>query len=57
MSWLNMLQSHRRRDAAEGTKIASLLPSYMHNTIPEEDLDLGMGCVGSRAPQSLSARP
>lgn len=50
MSWLNMLQSHRRRDAAEGTKIASLLPSYMHNPIPEEALDLGMGCVGSQAP-------
>ncbi|KAM6249473.1 G protein-coupled receptor kinase 6 isoform 2-T2 [Spheniscus humboldti] len=54
VSWLNVLQSHRQRDVVEGTKIASLLPSYMNNTIPEEDFALGMG---SWAPQSISARP
>lgn len=45
MSWLNVLESHRRGDV-EGTKIA-VLPSYMNNTNPEEDLALGMGCLGS----------
>lgn len=54
MSWLNMLQSDRQRDVVEGTKIASLLLSYLNNTIPEEDLALG---TGSWAPQSVSARP
>jgi len=47
VSWLSVLQSHREGDVAEGTKIASLLPSYMNNTILEEDFALGVGCLGS----------
>lgn len=54
VSWLNVLQSHRERAVVEGTEIVSLLPSDVNNTIPKEDLALGMG---SWAPRSISARP
>lgn len=32
---------------AEDPKILNHLPSYMNNTIPEQVLLLGMGCLGS----------
>lgn len=31
MSWLNVLELHRQRDV-EVTRVASLLPSYVHKT-------------------------
>lgn len=37
----------QQRGVVEGTEIASLLLSSMNNTIPEEDLALGMGYGGS----------
>lgn len=46
VSWLNMLESPRQRDA-EDSKIINHLPSDMNNTIPEQVLALGMGCLGS----------